>query len=166
MCVKCHSAKSLLINFKCVICLRIHRICTKNEDFIHHGIKLIEYYLKRGYPFKALKKHMLKASAFTQDELLVVKTKETIDAPVMVTTYNPINPDIKGFIHNNWNIIEHSNDCSKTFKDKPLAGYKRLLNLRNLLTKAEIAYPPTTHKTKLSSNPQCAPDSVNALTAH
>ena len=58
------------------------------------------------YPFKALKKHMLKASAFTQDELLVVKNKETIDIPVMVTTYNPINPDIKGFIHNNWNIIK------------------------------------------------------------
>ena len=99
--------------------LRIRRICTKNDDFIHHGIKLIEYYQKRGYPFKALKKHMLKGSAFTQDELLIVKTKETIDTPVMVTTYNPINPDIKGFIHNNWNIIEHSNDCSKTFKDKP-----------------------------------------------
>ena len=85
---------------------------------------------------------MLKASSFTQDELLIVKNKETIDTPVMVTTYNPINPlnpDIKGFIHDNWNIIEHSNDCSKTFKD-----YKRLPNLRNLLTKAKIAYSPTT----------------------
>ena len=124
--------------------LRICRICTKSKDFIHHGIKLIEYYLKRGYPFKALKKHTLKACAFTQDELLVVKNKEIIDTPVMVTTYNPNNPDIKGFIHDNWNIIEHSNDCPRTFKDKPLVGYKRVPNLRNLLTKAEIAYPPTT----------------------
>ena len=87
---------------------------------------------------------MLKASAFTQNELLVVKNKETIDTPVMVTTYNPNNPDIKGFIHDKWNIIEHSNGCSKTFKDKPVVGYKRLPNLRNLLTKAEITYPPTT----------------------
>ena len=62
----------------------------------------------------------------------------------MVTTFNPNNPNIKGFIHNNWNITEHSNDSSKTFKDKPLVGYKRLPNLRNLLTKAEIAHPPTT----------------------
>ena len=74
---------------------RIHRICTKNEDSIHHGIKLIEYYLKRGYPFKALKKHMLKASAFTQDELLVIKNNETCDTPVMVTNYSPNNADIK-----------------------------------------------------------------------
>ena len=122
--------------------LRMRRIFTKNEKFIPHGIKLIEYYLKRGYPFKSLKKYILKASSFTQDELLVVK--ETIESPVMVTTYNPINPDIKGFIHNNWNILEHSNDCSETFKNKPLVGYKRLPNPRNLLTKAEIAYPLTT----------------------
>ena len=37
--------------------LRIYRICTKNDDFIHHGIKLIEYYLKRGYPFISIKTH-------------------------------------------------------------------------------------------------------------
>ena len=29
---------------------------------------------------------MLKASSFTQDDLLKVKTKETTDTPVMVTT--------------------------------------------------------------------------------
>ena len=32
--------------------LRIKRICSKNDDFIHHGIKLMEYYLNRGYPIK------------------------------------------------------------------------------------------------------------------
>ena len=35
--------------------LRICRIHTKNEDCIHHGIKMIEHYLKRGYHFKTLK---------------------------------------------------------------------------------------------------------------
>ena len=36
--------------------LRIRRICTKNKDFIDNGIKMIEHYMKRGYPFKTLKK--------------------------------------------------------------------------------------------------------------
>ena len=49
---------------------------------------------------------MLKASSFTQDDLLKVKTKVSTDTPVMVTTFNPNNPDIKRFIHDNWNIIE------------------------------------------------------------
>ena len=53
--------------------LRIRRICTKNDDFIDNGIKMFKYYLERGYPFKQLKKHMLRASQFSQDELLEVK---------------------------------------------------------------------------------------------
>ena len=123
--------------------LRIRRICTKNGDFITNGIKLIEYYLDRGYPLQALKKHMLKAAKFTQDELLTVKQKPKTKTPVMVTNFNPSNPDIKQFIHSNWNIIEHSNDCVNTFKEKPLVGFRRLPNLRNLLTRAQISYPPS-----------------------
>ena len=30
--------------------LRIRRICTKNKDFIDNGVKMIEHYMKRGYP--------------------------------------------------------------------------------------------------------------------
>ena len=108
--------------------LRIRRICTKNDDFVHHGMKLMEYYLERGYPLKTLKKHMLRAAKFTQDELLVVKTKNTTDTPVMITTYNPSNPDVKKFITKNWNIIEHSNDCAQTFETKPIVGFKKLPN--------------------------------------
>ena len=38
--------------------LRIRRICTKNEDFITHGLEMIQHYLNRGYPLKSLKKHV------------------------------------------------------------------------------------------------------------
>ena len=106
--------------------LRIRRICTKNNDFIHHGLKLMEYYQNRGYPLKTLKKHMLRAAKFTQDELLTVKTKNITDTPVMITTYNPSNPDIKKFIGKNWNIIEHSNDCANTFPSTPIIGFRKL----------------------------------------
>ena len=99
--------------------LRIRRICFTNDDFLHHGIKMIEHYPKRGYPFKSLRKHMFRACKFTQDELLQVKTKSPIDTPVVVTTYNPENPGTKEFIHN-WNIIEHSNNCGSTFQHKQL----------------------------------------------
>ena len=144
--------------------LRIRRICTKNKDFIDNGMKMIEHYMKRGYPFKTLKKHMLRASRYTQDDLLEVKTKEVTTTPVMTTTFNPQNPDIKGFIHDNWNIIQHSNDCSSTFPDKPIIGFKRLPNLRDMLTKASISYPPKemvrtklipTHCTRLGKCTYC-----------
>ena len=122
--------------------LRIRRICSRNEDFIENGVNLIRYYLKRGYPFKQLKNHMLKACKYSQDELLEVKTKEPTKVPVMTTMFNPSNPDIKHYIHKNWNIIENSADCADTFATKPIIGFKRLPNLRDMLTKASISYPP------------------------
>ena len=50
--------------------LRIRRICAKNEDFITNGVNMIEHYLKRGYPLKSFKKHMLRAAKYSQVELL------------------------------------------------------------------------------------------------
>ena len=109
---------------------------------------MIEHYLKRGYPFKQLKKLMLRACKFTQDELLDVKTKEPTNLPIMTTRFNPTNPDIKKFIHESWNIIDNSNDCSQTFSKKPIVGFKRLQNLRDILTKASISYPPPEIETR------------------
>ena len=120
----------------------------KNDDFIDNGIKMIEHYLKRGFPYQELMKHMLRACKFTQDELLDVKTKEPTKVSVMTTMFNTTNPDIKKFIHGNWNIIENSNDCAQTFPEKPIIGFKRLPNLRDILTKASISYPPAENETR------------------
>ena len=122
--------------------LRLRRICSKNEDFINNGINLIEYYLKRGYLFKQLKNHMLRACKYSQDELLEVSTKEQTNVPVMTTKYNPSNPNIKNYIHQNWNIIQNSNS------HKPIIGFKRLPNLTDMLTNATISYPPKETVTK------------------
>ena len=104
--------------------------------------------MKRGYLFNTLKNHMLRASRFTQNNLLVVRTKEPNTAPVMTSKYNLSNPNIKVFTHDNWKIIQHSNDCSNTFPDKPIIGFKRLPNLRDMLTKATISYPPSNMEPK------------------
>ena len=107
---------------------------------------------------------MLRACKYTQDELLEVKTKELTKVPVMTTKFNPTNPNIKDFIHGNWNIIENSNDCAQTFPEKPIIGFKRLPNLRDMLTKASISYPPPeidikqiipTHCTRLGKCTYC-----------
>ena len=128
--------------------LRVRRICSNNENFIDNGINLIEYYLKRGYPFKQLKNHMLRAFKYSQDELLEVKTNEQTDVPVVTTKYNPSNLNIKNFVHRNWNIIQNSKDCIDTFSHKPIIGFKRLQNLRDMLTNDTISYPPKEIVTK------------------
>ena len=122
--------------------LRLRRICTYDTDFYEQSDKLITYYLKRGYPEKALKKHLKRASKFTQDELLDVKEKNPTTTPVMVTNYNPSSPNIEEIIHKNWNIISNSADCGPIFTTKPIVGFRRLPNLRVMLTSSTTVYPP------------------------
>ena len=110
--------------------LRLRRICTNDSDFQENAEKLIGYYQNRGYPEKALRKHYKRASEYTQDDLLEVRKKPQVDTPVMVTNYNPCNPNIKEIIHKNWNIISNSADCGNLFQDKPIVGFRRLANLR------------------------------------
>ena len=89
---------------------------------------LTGYYLKRGYPFKSLKKHYHRASKFNQDELLDTAPRSESELPVMVTQFNPTNPPIGALVRNNWNIIQNTEELTKIFKDKPIVGYRRLPN--------------------------------------
>ena len=122
--------------------LRLRRICTLDCDFEANAKKLSGYYLKRGYPFNSLKKHYLRARKFSQDELLDTLSKTTNEAPVMVTQFNPRNTQIGTLVQKNWNIIQNTEELSQIFSSKPLMGFRRLPNLRDILTSSTISYPP------------------------
>ena len=113
--------------------LRLRRICTYGSDFQEIADKLMAYYLKRGYPEKALRKHYKRASKYSQDQLLEVTEKKPTKTPLMVSNYNPSNPNIKQLIHRNWvnyklQIITNSPDCGPIFTEKPIVGFRRLPN--------------------------------------
>ena len=127
------------------------------EKFAHMMIifRKTTYYMKRDYPEKALRKHYKRAAQYTQDQLLEVKPQECITTPVMVTNYNPFNPNIKQIIHNNWNILRNSPDCGEFFKEKPIVGFRRLPNLRDMLINASIRYPPLESEGQKPLTPIC-----------
>ena len=60
----------------------------------------------------------------------------------MVTQFNPRNPQIEALVKDNWNIIQKTEELTQIFKTKPLMGYRRLPNLKDLLTSSTISYPP------------------------
>ena len=104
--------------------------------------KLTGYYLKRGYPFPSLKRHYHRDRKFTQDELLDTVSKETNEASVMVTQFNPRNPQIGTLVNDNWNIIQSTEELTQIFNTKPLMGHRRLPTLKDLLTSCTISYTP------------------------
>ena len=104
------------------LCLR--RICSKDEDFRYNSKGLTEFYIKRGYQIKSLTKHFNRANKYKQDDLLDIKPRETTETLVLVTNYNPQNPDIKNLIMRNCNIISNSQDCGHLFPKPPILGYR------------------------------------------
>jgi hypothetical protein len=122
--------------------LRIRRICHRHEDFQAECTRLIGYYLNRGYPMKLLTDHYERANLLTQREALSTSLKVNQDKPVLVTDFNPRNPDIKGILLRHWNIIQFSTDCQDTFPSAPIIGYRRGRNLNDFLVRARITYPP------------------------
>jgi hypothetical protein len=64
------------------------------------------YYLNRGYPIKLLTDHYEWANLLTEREALTTSLKVNQDKPVLVTDFNPRNPDIKGILLRHWNIIQ------------------------------------------------------------
>jgi hypothetical protein len=67
---------------------------------------------------------------------------EKSNTPILVTTFNPNNPDLKAMLLRHWNIIEFSTDCAINFKNQPMVGFRRSKNLKDILVKAVVKYPP------------------------
>ena len=57
----------------------LRHICTYDTVFQDNTEKLVSYYIKRGYPEKALRKHYSRASKYSQDKPLKVVPKNQID---------------------------------------------------------------------------------------
>jgi hypothetical protein len=104
--------------------LRLRRICTMDFDFDNESANMIRHYIRRGYPQKLLTKHRDKARRYTQDQLLMVKDKQITDREIMVTRFNPNNPDVMRILRKHWNIIEFSDDCNTQFTNNPYARTK------------------------------------------
>ena len=135
--------------------LRLRRICTLDIDYTFESKRLINYYKIRGYPVKHLLKHANRAKSFSQKDLLDVK--EVIDKPrrdIMVTRFNPSNPDLIKILKRHWNILQFSDDCRNTFIDTPMIGFRKQPNLSQILCRAVINYPPPTiSKTRYQFKP-------------
>jgi hypothetical protein len=111
-------------------------------DFDVESNNMIRHYLKRGYPRRILVKHRENAKAFSQLDLLKPKEKVLTDREIMVTRYNPNNPDIIKILRKHWNIIQFSDDCTNSFSHNPMLGLRKQPNLNNLLCRANITYSP------------------------
>jgi hypothetical protein len=100
------------------------------------------HYSRCGYPVELLQEHYLRANGYSQTKALSKSQKEDKpNRPVLVTTFNPNNPDLKAMLLRHWNIIKYFTDCTRTFKHAPIIGFRRSRNLKDILVNAVVRYP-------------------------
>ena len=117
--------------------------------------KTMNYYKLLGYPENILNDAFEKVSNITRDRLLTETTTQADseeDKFFLTVTYNPANPDLKSLIENHWPIIESSKQLSCLHNKKTVVGYRRNKNLRDLLIRARIRYPPDQQKHKAQTS--------------
>ena len=78
-------------------------------------------------------------------------------------------PKLVLWFKDNWNIIQNTEELTQIFKTKPLIGYRRLPNLKDILTSSSISLSRThQYLNPLHQQPnscQYAPDWVDVPTA-
>jgi hypothetical protein len=100
-------------------------------------------YRKRGYPRQTLISHLERASQFSQKDLLEVTEKPKQEKSVLIMTYNPRNRDVIGIIRKYWPLLQTNRTLRKLFQEEPMCAFRRQRNLKDMLVKAKLEYPPS-----------------------
>ena len=110
---------------------------------------MIQHYVNRGYPEKNLRSFSDKAGKLKQIDLLSKIThKKEVTRPILVTQYNPLNPDVHKWLRENWSRLLTTNDLREIFRERPMIAYKKLPTLGNLLTSSTVQYPSKNLRTQ------------------
>ncbi len=109
---------------------------------------ILNYYKLRGHPQSVLTSAKIRAAALNRDDLLsedneaIVNQKDENDL-FLILTYNPANLDVKGTLQRYWPIINSSKNLEILHDKNVVLGHRRNKNLRDILVKSRIRYPPT-----------------------
>ena len=131
--------------------LRVRRICSTDESFISHSFEMGKHFLRRGYPPDLIENALIKSFRKERSELLAEKTispiKDMDKGLFAITTYQPEFSGLRDTILKDWDFLNRSNNTKPLHNKRIIFGYRRNKNLRDLLTRAKIEYPPKPNPT-------------------
>ena len=125
--------------------LRVKRICSRPEDFEDNAQKILTFYQLRGYPIELLQESKAKVDALNRTQLLAPQPEQEITDQqnfFLVTRYNPSLPPIKQIIQDNWKILEPSRHATVLANKEVKIGFKRTMNIQDMLVHSRIRYNP------------------------
>ena len=109
--------------------LRIHRICSKENDYERLVGELKTYLVARGYNEAEVTRQIRKATGQDRKDLLIPKIKTKEQVTPLVLTFHPDLPHLTHILHTNQCVINTSPWLRGALPEPPLVAYRRPLNI-------------------------------------
>ena len=131
------------IPFGQFLCLR--RICTREEDFIRHGLIMGAHFLCRGYPKDLIAEGLIRALNTPRPDPLGMTgdlqgSTQSSSPAILVTTFHPTFNSLKKVVKANWEILARSAKTQILHKQRFIVGMRKPPSLRDQLVQARLSY--------------------------
>ena len=123
--------------------LRIRRICSDTDDFMHHAREMSKHYIRAKYPPAILQKAFSKAFHLAMETRLnptmVNQDSDTdLDEIFLTATYHSGGRILGNIVKRNWDILDKSSSTRDVINWKVTQGFRRPKNIRDLLVRALV----------------------------
>ena len=153
--------------------LRVHSICSIDDDFVKHSKQLARYFLKADYPAKIVQEAFERAYEKDRKILLILPLNlDTIDKDIipeffLISTYHPSGNFLVKIISKNRDLLDRSSSTRSILIWKITKGFCRPKNIRDHLLRAlchnpmdvqpaqDEIYSETKKKSKRCSRKDC-----------
>ncbi len=121
--------------------LRVKRNCTIDADFQQNSKKIQGYFEARNYPKHIVHDAYKRCHTLPRANTLTNWNKATNKKLVMVMDFHPMSPPIIQILRSHWSMLQKS-EHSDMFISPPVIAYRRIPNIKNMLVRAKVSYPP------------------------
>ncbi|KAL8598101.1 hypothetical protein ACOMHN_030387 [Nucella lapillus] len=121
-------------------CIRIHRICSREDTFHLRCAQLRERLLNRGYPERLIQGAISRVKKMTRQNTLNYARKTKCDRVPFVITHNPTHPPLGKWLKELMPTLHQSRRMRKAMPNPRIVGERICHNLRRLLMQSRL--PP------------------------
>ena len=120
--------------------LRLHKICSGDDDFDTEATTMEKFFAARGYPNDIIRRGRERVSTKSRAEILKSNAGNNTanDRLPFVTIFHPMNLDACKIISRNFRILRDDSTTGNIFDKPPLKAFMRAKNLKDLAVRSSL----------------------------
>ncbi|XP_078084813.1 uncharacterized protein LOC144503794 [Mustelus asterias] len=118
--------------------LRIHRICSDEEDRNRHLQTLKDALIRTGYGARLIDQQFRRATAKNRTDLLRRQTRDMVDRVPFVVQYFPGVEKLRHLLRNLQHVIDEDEHLAKAIPTPPLLAFKQPRNLKQTIVHSKL----------------------------